>query len=266
MAESDLGGRLTVGALWTEGLALVRVHSASLLWVAAMFLFLPQLGLDLIAPAKPGAAMEARPAFVSLIAALVAIYGQIAVVGLLLGGPNAPLTVGDALGRAFQLMPRILLVLLMVIGLLIPVGMLMGILLAMLGGAPTPAQMAKPTPAMLTVLLPIIAGILYVGARLATLIPTLFAEDRSAWRTLRRTWSMTSGSTLPLLGFLFTLGFAVLFTTGLVKMVGDVLVSLLFGDWIVAKMLLSTLVALVATGFSLISQGAGVVAYRKLSQ
>ncbi len=266
MAEGDQRGRLTVAGLWTEGIALVRMHSASLLWVAAMFLFLPQLALDLFAPAKAGAAMATRPAFGSLLAALIAIYGQIAIAGILLGGANGPQTVGDALRRAFHLVPRILLALLMIIGILIPVAFVAALLAASLGGAPTAAQMAKPTPAMLTLVLPFVVGALYVAARISTLIPTLFAEERSAWRTLARAWGMTSGSTLPLLGFLFTLGFAVVFTTGLIKLVGDVLVSLVFGKAAIASLLLSTLLALVSTGFSLISQGAGVVAYRKLSQ
>ncbi len=264
-ANGNPGRGLTISGVWIDSVALLRPHAGSVVWIAAMFIFLPQLAVDVLMP-RPTVPGSADPGSLLAIAlmSIVALSGQLACIAILLGGQASPPTVGAAIQRGLHLLPRALLALLMIVGCLLPVLLGFGAAAAALGA--TPAQLAKPSTPMSVLLLVFAGMMLTVTARLVTFNATLVGERLDAWASVRRAWSMTTGAGWVLAGFILTLALALLSTTGLLQMVGDVVASLLFGKAIIGKLIVATLVAAASTTFSLLSLSASVVAYRALAK
>ena len=265
MANGSPGTSLTVAGLWIDGAALLRPHLGNIIWIAAMFLFLPQLAVDILSPKPtvptlPGSGTLAAIALVSV----VGLVGQLASIAILLGGPASPRTIGEAIQRGFQMTPRALLALLLVFACLLPAVLLLGAAGAALGV--NPAQLAKPTLSLSLLLLVFMGFMLVCAARLVPLNAVLIREQHPAWPSVRRAWAISKDASWAIAGFLLTLMLALYATAGLLNMVGGVVVSLLFGGSVVGKLILATLTAAASTGFSLMSLSMGVVAYRSLAK
>ena len=160
--------------------------------------------------------------------------------------------------------PRALLALLLVFACLLPAVLLLGAAGAALGV--NPAQLAKPTLSLSLLLLVFMGFMLVCAARLVPLNAVLIREQHPAWPSVRRAWAISKDASWAIAGFLLTVFLALRLTVGLVDMVGDVLVSLLFGGSVVGKLIVATLKAAASTGFSLMSLSMGVVAYRSLAK
>ena len=265
MANGSTGTRLTVTGLWIDGAALLRPNLSNVIWIAAMFLFLPQLAVDILlqkptVPTLPGAGTLAAITLVFV----VGLVGQLASIAILLGGSGSPQTIGDAIRRGFQIAPRALLALLLVFACLLPAILAFGAASAALGV--NPAQMAKPTLSLSLLLMAFTAFMVACAARLVPLNAVLVSEQHAAWPSVRRAWAISKDAGWAIAGFLLTLMLALYATAGLLNMVGGVVVGLLFGGSVVGKLILATLTAAVSTGFSLISLSTGVVTYRKLAK
>ena len=254
--------RLSVSGLWADGIALARAHQGAVIWVAASFIFLPQLAQALFRGAETAQNGLPGNPLLALIGALIAVYGQLAVSAILLGETN----VGAALGKAFHLFPRALLTVLLVALMLLPVALVVVVAAALLGMGTDPAQLAKGSPRLLTAMVPFFVAAIWIGARLSILKPTLVAEGLGARASLRRAWDLTRGSSWPLVGFLLSYFAAVLAVTGVIGLAGGVATALLFGKSVAGKLIVSTVAAIAVTIFSVISEAAGVVAYRALTR
>lgn len=116
---------IDLGAIAGEAWALARRDRAMLVPLAAVFLFLPTLGLLLFVPAPPappasGSGDAVTMAFIAgyrawisdhalhfLISSIIAAFGGLSVTALYVDRASA--TVGDAMARAIILLPRYLL-------------------------------------------------------------------------------------------------------------------------------------------------------------
>lgn len=261
MASGHPGHGLTVSGLWVEGFALLRPHLGSVIWIAAMFVFLPQLVVEVLMRPIAPASMDMASLLPILLVSIAALVGQLACIAILLGGS---LSVGEAIQRGVRLIPRALLAVLLIVSCLLPVLLGIGAAAAALGI--DAAQMTKPSASVSVFLLVVVGIILMFTARLVTFNATLVGERLAAWASVRRAWAMTNGAGWVLAGFISTLALAFLSASGLLKMVGDVVATLLFGQSIVGKLVMATLLAAASTAFSLLSLSSGVVAYRALAK
>lgn len=256
--------RITVSDIWTDGWALVQRHLPTVGPIAAAFLFLPQvLDAAIAGPPKSG---ETALGWGGMIAALVGIFGQLAIASILLGGPRAPATVGGALSQSARLTPRFLMIFVLLIVAAIPVVLLAGAALAALGVKPDPASIRAGGSGVTFIVVALLALGLYVGARLLPMMPTLIGEDASPLATLKRSWSMTRGEGSRLTLFLLSFIAAALFATIIAMVVGGAVIGLLLGSTDFSLLLQATVVGVIATVFGLGNLGASVVVYRRLAQ
>lgn len=137
---------------------------------------------------------------VTLVASLIALAGQLAMIRLAFG-PST--TVGAAIGHGMRRMPVYLLsIFLMLIGLLvllIPLGILFALLGIPINATGMKVQM---TPATSVIFLFYMAIITFFAVRLILSAPIASAEDTGPIAILRRSWTLTRGHWWPLFGFL----------------------------------------------------------------
>lgn len=256
--------RITVSEIWADGWALVQRHMATVGPVAAAFLFLPQvLDAALASPVAPGATPSGIG---SLLAAIVGLFGQLAIVAILLGGPRAPATVGAALGQAGRLLPRMVLVLLLLVLMALPVMLAAGAALAALGVKPDPASIRSGGLPVSIIVTALLALGLYVAARLAALLPVVVGEDQGALASIRRSWALTRGEGSRLTLFFISFFAAALFVSVIAMVVGGAVIGLLLGSTDFSLLLQATVVGVFAAVLGLFNLGAAVAIYRCLAK
>lgn len=204
---------LSVTTAWNETTAFVGRESRLLFPLAFMLVSLPMAVVGAIMPQPaPGQTVEGGLWLVLLpVALLVGLIGNIAISYLAL---RPATSVGEAIGRGAQrFLPFLGAVLLLVVAgmiLLFVVAMVMvmvvpGAAAQSAGGTPGPATVAAIGLTML-VLLPVL---LFFGARLAPMTPVAAAEDGNPFTILSRSWALTSGHALKLIGLLLLIGLTV---------------------------------------------------------
>lgn len=250
--------KLSFATPFVDALAAWRRDGAVLLPLAGVTIFVPQLAVQLLVPrmppmpaGEPGEAQvaawgEALSAWAGsygiwyLLAPLIALYGALAIMALYANSDRPPL--GQAMRRAFRLLPRYVLASILVS---LPMGALLSLALA--------------TPVLTVVFL---APIFYVFGRTMVMGPALLAEaPLSAVGAIGRSWRMTRGNGL-VLGAVYAA--AMLFPA-------------LIGSWMLALgegglganpvifALGATLAALFATAGAIALALAEVAAYRRLA-
>jgi hypothetical protein len=193
---------LSISAAWEEVRAILIRDGRLYVSVALALIALPSAINTLLNPSGGMNAANA-PAWivaVTLVASLIALSGQLALIRLALG-PST--TVGSAIGHGLRRMPIYLLsIILMVIALfvlLIP----LGILLALLGMPITGTAMkVQVTPATSIAFLLFFLIVVFFAVRLILSAPVASAENTGPIAILRRSWTLTSGHWWSLFGFL----------------------------------------------------------------
>jgi hypothetical protein len=193
---------LSISAAWEEVRAILIRDGKLYVSVGLALIALPSAINTLVNPNGGMNATTAPPwiVAVTLVASLIALSGQLALIRLALG-PST--TVGAAIGHGLKRMPIYLLsLILMVIALfilLIP----LGILLASLGMPLTgPAMKVQVTPATSIAFLLYPAVVIFFAVRLILSAPVASAESTGPIAILRRSWALTSGHWWALFGFL----------------------------------------------------------------
>jgi hypothetical protein len=251
---------LSVSGLWSAGNAELRGAAASVIPVAAAFMFLPQvLHAAFVGPQTVPTEPTLAEAGGQLLAALVSLFGQLAVISIYLR--RAP-DVRGALADAAATMPRALKLILLFGAVIAAVALTLGIVAAAAFGVRA-LEGGQLPPALALLGLPLLLAILWVAARLFPLFPALVAEGEGARASVRRVWAITKPAHMTL--FLFGLSFlvAVIFAAMIANIVAGAVFGLLLGKAL-AHLLTATVVAAVATFFSLLSTGASTAAYRAL--
>lgn len=193
---------LSISVAWEETRAIMIRDGRLYVSVALALIALPSAINTLLNPSGRASASNA-PAWVvlvTLVASLIALSGQLALIRLALG-PST--TVAAAIGHGLRRMPIYLLaVVLMVIGLivlLIPFVLLFAMLGMPISATGLKVQM---TPATSVLSLLYLAIIIFFAVRLILSAPVASAEKKGPIAILRRSWALTGGNWLPLFGFL----------------------------------------------------------------
>ena len=234
--------RLSLSKAWDESRSIFARDGGLLSAVALALLVLPQIVAGLVAPTT-----EAAPGLggrtITLIAALVAVIGQLAIVRLALG-PST--TVGHAIGHGARRFPSIvgaLLLLMLALGIaLIP---LMAVLMAA-GIVAVPAAGAEPGPSFTMLAILLVVACLLIAVKFMMTVPVASAEDAGPVTILKRSWRLTRGRYWPLLGLELLLLVAAVVLLIAAQLVGGIIARLVGGD--IAPFSLSALIFAIIVG------------------
>jgi hypothetical protein len=154
--------------------------------------------------------------------ALIQSFGQMALIAIVTDEGRS--TVGEALRRAFGALPRLVGLMLATAIVFVPLILLLSLLLggviAALGADASAARSAVPV-----MMLPVI----YVALRLILAMPVLVVEGGGPFATIRRSWRLTEGAVLSILGVLMLGALAFAGVSLIVGLVGGAVTGVFAG-------------------------------------
>ena len=226
---------LSITAAWNEASAFVRREAHLLFPIAFLIGSLPAAAAQLLAPAPPppGQAPEAGAWMFAVFASV--LLGFIASLAISWLALRPGVSVGEALGRGLKRFVPMLLAML-IIGLGMGVLLFIAAVIAVLvvpgamqglnsGGAPG----QEAATAIALALLLVAPVVIYIFPRLMLATPVAAAEEIGPLAILRRSWQLSAGNYLKLLGFLIMFIIAYLVVSMAVGFVLGVLVVLVAG-------------------------------------
>jgi hypothetical protein len=242
--------RLSLSSAWEETKRIFAKDGGLLIAVALAMLVLPSVVAGVVEPP-----IDSVPSvggrLVAVVAALVGVIGQLAIVRLALG-PS--ITVGQAIRHGVRRFPAtlgaLLLLLIAIAMILIP---LMAVLLAA-GVIAMPAAGQPPSPSFSLAALVLAIASLLLAVKFIMSIPVASAEEAGPLAILKRSWSLTKGRYWALLAVEALLLIAALALLIAAEMTGGVLARLVGGD-VVPFSLSALIVAL----FTAVAQAAFTV-------
>jgi hypothetical protein len=187
---------LSISAAWDDTKTILARDGRLYLSVALALVVLPEVVMAVVgSPIARDASMLSRVVYAAVV--LLGIVAQIAMCRLAIG---PAVTVGDAItGGLLRLIPVFLVVIVAVIGMAIVAGVI-SILFGAVG-----IEMIKspgvPSPAIVVLLLVLGALVFTV---LELVVPLAAAETGNPLRLVSRSWQLTRGNYLRLLGFVIT--------------------------------------------------------------
>lgn len=223
-----MSSKLSISRAWDQTRDIFRRDGGLITAVALALIVLPEVVVGIVAPPEPGATEPAAGAqMLRLLAGLISLVGQLAIIRLALG-PST--TVGAAISHGLRRFPSTLgafALLVIVMGLvLIPtaavLSILMGVDLNQLSQAPTPGM------AMLFLIIVIIGAL--ISVRFTLLAPVGSAEALGPFGIFKRTWQLTAGHYWRLLGLVALLLIAALFLLLTASVIGGLLARLVGGE------------------------------------
>ena len=203
--------RLSISAAWDESKVIFARDGQLLTAVALALVALPSAINGLLNPA--GVTPSETPWWIDLIAvlaSLIALGGQLALIRLALG-PS--ITVGGAIAHGMRRLPIYFLAVLMLVIALFIAAIPLALLLSALG-VPINQRPVPMSPALGLVSIAVLVVVLIIGVRLILSSSVASAEDVGPIQILKRSWRLTSGNFLPLLGFvlIFLVGTIIVLT------------------------------------------------------
>lgn len=233
--EGSVWMGLSIGKAWDESCGIFSRDGTLLMTVAAATVLLPQAVSSLVSPANAGGAAGAAAAepttlgtLTGLITTMIALIGSLAVTSIALRSGQ---TVGDALRHASRTLLSMVGVAL-VIG--VPLFIALTFIIAYGVGGSTPEEMIanlktmNPGAAFAILIWAVVA--LYLSLRLMVTAPVALSETRNVLAIIKRSWALTRGHALRLLGYALLIGLVVLLLSSLADLLGGLLSKLLFGD------------------------------------
>lgn len=218
---------LSISKAWDDTKAIMSSDGRLLTTVAVALVGLPSVVSALIQP--QGMAMDEKaPLWVDVVALLfmlVALVGQLALVRLAL---KPPVTVGEAIRHGARRMPTYLGTALILVALLLVIALPFGFA-AKAMGIPLDGTMTAPPPGGWLLVLLFLAVVLYAAVRMLMGTPVASAERAGAFAIIRRSWELTQGHVLKLLGFLLLILFGALIAIAALGMLVGGLVTLALG-------------------------------------
>ena len=243
---------LSISKAWEQAQRVLAHDGKLITSVALALIVLPQTISGLIAP-PPTLSAATPPSWmpaVSIVMAVLGVAGQLAIARLALGPSTS---VGDAVQHGFRrVAPAFVALILFGLALLV---LLAPVVLLMAGGEGLKSLATnEPTPAAAGAVLIVILLCLAAAPRFQLVIPAAAAETGGPVRLLQRSWQMTDGSYLRLLGFLLLIMVVALVV---VLFVGQVIIGLivkaLFGTihpFSLGALVAALLGAIVSAGFA----------------
>lgn len=261
--------KLDMSRAWNDTTRLLSANMQVIVVVAGVFFFLPYLALSLLAPgianpmagAAPGQAQspEAMMALFTgpVIAGMVAIallqaVGTIALLTMLTD--HARPTVGEALGTGVK-------ALLPYIGTMLLQGLLVGVVI----GLPLALAIASGNGAIAAIVgLAAFVAFIYLYVKFSLSVPVIAIEKQfNPLAVLRRSWTLTRGNSLRLLGFYLLLFIAVIVLSMIVGIMLGLPLALVGGT--VAEFGSALIGSLTNTAMVIVFMGVLAAVHRQLS-
>lgn len=191
---------LSISTAWEESRDIIAREGRLLSTVALALIVLPTAVNTFVNPR--GVVVPTTPAWmicVSLVAYLIALAGQLALIRLALG-PS--ITVGGAIAHGAKRLAVYVAAVLVIVFALLLVLIVIGLVLGAMGIQVQRQMTAEMNPASLVAALLFIAIFLFLFVRFVMSAPIASAEAIGPIAILRRSWRLTKGNWWPLFGFL----------------------------------------------------------------
>jgi len=199
---------LSISRAWDETKARIAADGRLMLIVAAALVALPVMLTGVVAPGESLGSGSLRNGLILLVASLVAIIGQLAIIRMALG---TSVSVGEAIGHGARRMP-----IYFVAGVLVIIGLVIALVpfIALMAGAGVPMEERAivQSPAAIAILLLYFLFVCFIGVRLLMSSPVASEEAVGPVAILRRSWELTAGNWWRLFAFLvlFLIGAGIL--------------------------------------------------------
>jgi hypothetical protein len=246
---------LSISRAWDETREIFRRDGGLFVAVALALIVLPEVVVGIIAP-DPGTQPSGTVQLLRLIAGLIALIGQLAIIRLALG-PST--TVGNAISHGARRFPAALgaIVLLIIAMMLITIPVVL-ILAPLLGvdltrSANLAAEQRGPLGVLVLIVLVVI---LAISVRFTLLSPVASGERIGPIAVLKRTWELTKGHYWRLLGLILLLLVAALFLLIVAGMIGGLLAKMISPDvapFSIGALILALFAGLAQGAFSLMA-------------
>lgn len=162
---------------------------------------------------------------VTLAFMLAALVGQLALVRLAL---QPPMTVGQAIEHGARRMPVYLVTVLILILILLLVAIPI-VMVATALGVPLDSGMTEITPGVWWAAMAMLVAILFMTVRMLMTTPVACAEHAGPIRIISRSWHLTSGHWLQLLGFLVGIVLAAAVVMTVLGLIAGTIVTVALG-------------------------------------
>jgi hypothetical protein len=190
--------KLSISAAWDESKVILARDGKLLASVALALVALPAVLTGLVSPGSASSA--ARPLWGDLlviVASLIALAGQLALIRLALG-PS--ITVGGAIAHGLRRLPVYLVAGIIIMLALVAAAIPFALVLAALG-VPLGTRL-EPSGTVGLLALLYLAAVLFIAVRMIMAGPVASAESVGPIAILKRSWNLTDGNFWRLLGFL----------------------------------------------------------------
>jgi len=212
--------KLSISKAWDEARGIIARNGGLLMTIALALFVLPGVIAELVTPEAPSG--EFPPfgywTILSIIALLIALVGQLAVIRL---GTGSRATVGEAIGDGVRRAPAYLAASLIW---LLPFLLIGAGLLGVVARNPENPS----APAVIGVLL-LVCVMLYFAMRMLMTSAVASAESANPLAIVRRSWDLTRGHWLRLLGFFLMFLFAAIVVVAAVGAIVGILAEVALG-------------------------------------
>jgi hypothetical protein len=216
---------LSISQAWDQTKAILARDGRLIASVALALVALPTAVTGLIDPKGMSGASPTWMDVLVLLASLLALAGQLALIRLALG-PST--TVGAAIAHGLRRMPVYLLsAILIVVGLLILA--IPFAVVASLSGVPLEGATIPMTPTTVLLLLLFFALVFFMAVRMLMTGPVASAEHAGPIAIISRSWTLTAGHWGRLLGFLLMFFVGAIVTLLAIGALAGVIAEVLLG-------------------------------------
>jgi hypothetical protein len=216
---------LSLSQAWDETKAIIMRDGRLFASVALALVALPAAIEGLVSPRGMDASAPWWIDTVVIVASLIALAGQLALIRLALG-PSV--TVGGAISHGIRRMPIYLLAAMLILVGLFVAAIPFALILAAFG-VPLPAKGVPGSPAATIAVILYVALIFFVVVRMLMSAPVASAEGVGPIAILRRSWDLTAGNWWRLFAFLVMIFVAALVLAIAVRGVSGVLIEVVLG-------------------------------------
>ena len=223
-----MASNLSISRAWDQTRDIFRRDGGLITAVALALIVLPEVVVGIIAPPETGTAEPTASAqLLRLLAGLIALIGQLAIVRLALG-PST--TVGAAISHGLRRFPSTfgaLALLVLLVGLVvIPTAAILSLLL----GVDLTQLRQAPSGGMAVLVLLVLVIVLMISVRFTLLTPVGSGTDLGPLGIFKRTWQLTAGHFWRLFGLVMLLLIAALFLLFTAGVIGGILARLVGGE------------------------------------
>lgn len=221
-----MSSKLSISRAWDETRSRIAADGRLYVTVALALIALPAaIGQFVTASGQVARTPTSMGEALLMIAVwLIGLVGQLALLRLALG---TSVSVGESIAHGARRAPAYFGAVILIIVAIALVTIPFLIVLAAMGVTIDP-QAAAP-PAVIVLFLLYVAIVLYFAVRMLMSSPVASAEAVGPFGIIKRSWQLTKGHVLRLIGFLVLFLLAVLIVVGAVSLLANLSVGLIFG-------------------------------------